>query len=257
LGPSIAALSGLRDDAARADPDAAISRRSQRADPSATVLFRMWMRLLTVAFGSPAEFLACYSTRLSAGALFCPTRASFRVGEDLYLEVGFPGLPNRSILRGQAHTASSGLGGWVGLDPSEARTRDFLVGCARGEAPDEPIERGHVRIPAALPVDCRIDELDEPSSGERLVGETQDVGGGGVFIRSTQPPAVGTRVQLVLGPTSDSGTCFALDGRVAWIGSQGGGRGFAVRFDRGGGDAQRLRTMLRRAWETGRVAFAR
>jgi hypothetical protein len=106
-----------------------------------------------------------------------------------------------------------------------------------------------------LPVDCRVDEVDEPAT-ERLVGKTQDVGGGGVFIRSDSPPAVGTRVQVVLGPTSDSGDRFSLEGRVAWIGRHVDEQGFAVRFDRGGGEAQRLRTMLRRARETGRFAFA-
>jgi Tfp pilus assembly protein PilZ len=214
------------------------------------------MRLLTVAFGSRAEFLACYTARLSPGGLFCPTRASFRADEELVVEVGFPGLPNRTLLRGRAHTRSSGLGGWIRLDPADARARDFLLAVAQGGGSDEPFERGHPRIPAAVPVDCRIDEVDEPSA-ERVVSQTHDLGGGGAFIRSVAPPAVGTRVQVVLGPTADSGTRFQLEGRVAWIRRDDrAARGFGVRFDRGG-DAGRLRTMLRRAWETGRVEFGR
>lgn len=213
------------------------------------------MRLLTVAFGTPAEFLACYTARLAPGALFCPTRATFRADEELVVEVAFRGLPNRTMLRGRTHTRSTGLGGWIRIDAADARARDFLLATARGEPADDPVERGHLRIPAAVPVDCRVDEEDEPST-ERVVGRTQDVGGGGVFIRSVSPPRVGTRVKVALGPTAESGSRFQLDGRVAWIRRDtDAARGFGVRFDRGGDDGRRLRTLLRRAWERGRVEF--
>src|SRR5690606_2024112 len=121
----------------------------------------------------------------------------------------------------------------------------------------EPVERGQRRIPAVIPVDCLIDEVDEPA-GERLVGRTQDVGGGGVFIRSSAAPSVGTRVRVTLGPTPDSGDRFEFEGRVAWIGADAQpDRGFGVRFDRGSRDGRRLRTLLRRAYERGRVSFGR
>lgn len=219
------------------------------------MVLKNWMRLLRVVFGSPAEFLACYSTRLGAGALFCPTRTQFAAGDHLLLDLGFPGLTGRTFLRGEAHTAGDGLGGWVRLDRTESRAHRFLLALARGDSPDEPIVRCHIRMPVALPVDCRVDEIDEPD-GDRLIGRTHDIGGGGVFIVSDSPPAVGTRVRVVLGPTFDLGERFSLDGRVAWIGLHEGERGFAVRFDRGGVEAQRLRITLRRACETGRVEFA-
>jgi Tfp pilus assembly protein PilZ len=212
------------------------------------------MRLLTVAFGSPAEFLACYTGRLVPGGLFCPTRATFHADEEVVIEVAFPHLPNRTMLRGRAHTGSCGMGGWIRLDPSDARARDFLLSIARGDGGDDSIERSHLRIPASVPVDCRVDEVDDPSH-ERVVSETQDVGSGGVFIRAAEAPAVGTRLRVTLGPTADRGARFQLEGRVAWIRSGvEASRGFGVRFDRGG-DSQRLRTMVRRAWESGRVEF--
>jgi Tfp pilus assembly protein PilZ len=215
------------------------------------------MRLVTVLFGSPGDFLACYTPEVAAGALFCPTRTPLALGEELLIEVGFPGLPNRTLLRGRAHQPSSMQGAWIRLDPADARARDYLVALARGEqSDDELVARGHLRIPASLPVDCRIDEADEPET-ERVLSTTQDVGTGGVFIRSTAPPAVGTRVQLVLGPTADAGATFQLEGQVAWLRRDPAARGFGVKFDpQIQGDARRLRAMLRHAWESGRVEFA-
>jgi Tfp pilus assembly protein PilZ len=212
------------------------------------------MRLLTVAFGSAAEFLACFSARLTPGGLFCPTRARFAIDEEVVLEVGFPGLQSRTMVRGRAFTASSGCGGWIRLAADDARAIDFLVAQARGQHPEDASERYHQRIPAALPVDCVIDEDDEPMRG-RVVGRTQDIGSGGVFIRSTSSPSVGTRLQLVLGPSA-GGDRFQLEGRVAWIRrNRKDDGGFGVRFDRHARDGQRLRTLLRRARETGRVLF--
>jgi Tfp pilus assembly protein PilZ len=214
------------------------------------------MRLLSVGFGSGAEFLASFSERLAAGGLYCPTRARFAPDEELVIEVAFPGLPSRTMLRGRAHSRSIGEGGWVALDPGEAPARDYLLAAARGAGSDDASERGHRRIPAALPVACRIDELDEPRP-DQVHGRTLDVGGGGLFVRSASAPSVGTRVEVVLGPTADSGARFHLDARVAWTRtSHDAARGFGVRFERGCDDARRLRAMLRRAWERGRVEFA-
>jgi Tfp pilus assembly protein PilZ len=211
------------------------------------------MRLLTVAFGSPAEFLACYSPALSTGALFCPTRACFRVEDELMVEVAFPTLSTRTVLRGRAHTQSTGQGGWLRLDPADARAQEFVLASARGTMVDDASERSHLRLPASLPVDCRIDEPDE--LGERVISRTHDVGTGGVFIRGSSAPAVGTRVAVVLGPATSGGR-FQLGGRVAWIAKDRRARGFGVRFDqRPGADGRRLRTVLRRAWESGRVEF--
>src|SRR5690349_14367701 len=139
------------------------------------------MRLLTVAFGSPAEFLSCYSAKLTSGGLFCPTRARFAAGEDLVLDVGFPGLAGRTMLRGRAYTGASGRGGWVGLARDDVDARDYLLAAARSSDREEHAERCHLRLPVAVPVACEVDEVDEHP--ERVFGQTLDLGGGGVFIR--------------------------------------------------------------------------
>lgn len=210
------------------------------------------MRFVTCAFASSEDFLASYSRDYPEGALYCRTRTELELDEDILVEVYFPGLANRTLVRGWVVSVDRHRAVWVRLNAGDAHRRDFLVGIASGEIPPgEQVSRGHRRIPAALPVTCRIEEPDDP--GGRVYGHTRDVGGGGMFVHSPAPPATGTRVSLVLGPTR-SGQSFTLDGRVAWIRSDPRAHGFGVRFDpRGEHDGRRLRTLLRRSWERGRL----
>ena len=215
------------------------------------------MRLLTCAFSSPSEFLDCYSVEQAEGVLYCRTRSQLDVSQELMVEVSFPGLPNRTLMRGSVAALRRGRGAWVRLNAGDAHSRDFLLRLARGELRQgDQVERGHRRIPVALPVICRIEEVDDPPS-DRLLGLTHDVGGGGAWVQSAAPPAVGTRVSIVLGPVASGGETFRLDGRVAWIRSDPRAHGFGVRFDpKGSRDAPRFRAMLRRACESGWVSFA-
>jgi Tfp pilus assembly protein PilZ len=215
------------------------------------------MRLITCAFASPSEFLDCYSVESAEGLLYCRTRSQLLMGEELLVEVSFPGMKNRTLLRGAVAAVRRGRAAWIRLHAADAHTRDFLLRLARGELqPGEQVERGHRRIPVALPVTCRIEEIDEPPS-DRLLGLTHDVGGGGTWVQSAAPPAVGTRVSIVLGPIAAAGETFRLDGRVAWIRRDPRATGFGVRFDpKGSRDAPRLRAMVRRACESGWVGFA-
>lgn len=214
------------------------------------------MRLLTCAFASATEFLDCYSVEAAEGVLYCRTRSQLDVGEELLIEVSFPGLPNRTVLRGSVSALRRGRGAWVRLNAGDAHSRDFLLRLARGELQSgEQVERGHRRIPIALPVTCHIDEVDDPPT-DRLLGLTHDVGGGGTWVQSAAAPAVGTRVSIVLGPMSSAGEVLRLDGRVAWIRRDPRANGFGVRFDpKQSRDAPRLRAMLRRASESGWVGF--
>ncbi len=215
------------------------------------------MRLLTCAFASAVEFLDCYSVESAEGVLYCRTRSALEIGEELVVEVAFPGLPNRTLMRGSVAAVRRGRAAWIRLHPGDAHGRDFLLRLARGELqPSDQVERGHRRIPVALPVTCRIEEIDDPPS-ERLLGTTHDVGGGGAWVESSAAPAVGTRVSIVLGPMAAGGETFRLDGRVAWLRRDTRAHGFGVRFDpKQSRDGRRLRAMLRRACESGWVGFA-
>jgi hypothetical protein len=174
------------------------------------------MRILTSAFATRDEFLRAYSAGFPEGALFCRTRGELAAEEDLLVEITFPGLLTPTLLRGAVAAVDRGRGAWIRLHAGDAHGRDYLLALARGriEAAQQA-GRGHRRIPAALPVTCRIDEPDEPAV-DRMRGHTHDVGGGGAFVHSLEPPAVGTRVSLTLGPTARRGDTFELGGRVAW-----------------------------------------
>lgn len=210
------------------------------------------MRLVTVAFVSGEEFLAHYSDAYPHGAVFCRTRAKLSLREQVLVEISFPQLPNRALLRGSAVSLRESHGAWIRFEEHDRATAEFVVRCARGQLLPETIERSHRRFPAALPVNCRIDEADAHS--ENLVSQTHDLGAGGTFIHSRQPPPVGTRVSLTIGPDEATGERFTIDGRVAWIRRDQAAHGFGVRFDlKGDHDTSRLRVILRRAAETGRL----
>lgn len=214
------------------------------------------MRLVTVPFETNESFLSHYSEATGHGAVFCRTRARLSDREEVLVELSFPALPNRTLLRGTAFSVIADQGAWVRFAASESSTASYVVRCARGEVTsDEAFERTHPRFPADLPVDCRIDELDHHRRApDRFLSRTRDLGAGGAFIVSANPPPVGTRVNLHIGPESASGERFALDGEVAWIRRGHGSRGFGVKFDaKGEHDTARLRVLLRRAAETGRL----
>jgi len=216
------------------------------------------MRLLTIAFVSANEFLSHYRERDSAGALFYRSRAELEPGEAVLMEISFPGLPNRALLRGSVAKTTPGKGAWLAFSSKDKTTRDFLLGIARGELMVTPaVNRSFDRFPAELPVDCTV-ELGADDSTERIVSRTVDVGAGGVFIRSLAPPPVGTHVKLTLGPApDDSFVTVTLEGDVAWTRDGDDGKGFGVRFqNKSEMDARLLRTLLRRASETGKVGFA-
>lgn len=215
------------------------------------------MRILTSAFATRDEFLRAYSAGFPEGALYCRTRSELAIAEDLLIEISFPGLATPTLVRGAVAAVDRGRGAWVRLHAGDAHGRDYLLALARGsvEAPQQA-GRGHRRIPAALPVTCLIDEPDEPAR-DRMLGHTHDVGSGGAFVHSMEPPAVGTRVSLTLGPTARRGDTFQLGGRVAWIRRDMRAHGFGVKFDsRDSRDGGRLRALLRRSWESGRFELS-
>lgn len=211
------------------------------------------MRLMTVMFGSTEDFLRHYSDDYPNGALFCRTRARVTLDEAVLVEVSFPGLSQHVLLRGRIVSTVSGQGAWVHFKAEDRSSARFLGRVARGESSAD--ERSHPRYPAALPVSCRVEELEEPSGGT-AVGEVRDLGPGGAYVTARRAPAVGTRVSLTIGPTPSQNEVFTVDGRVAWVRPGEATTGFGVCFDpRGVRDTRRLRSMLRRASETGRLDF--
>lgn len=213
------------------------------------------MRLLTVVFVSSAEFLSHY--READGSMFHRTRAELEPDEQVLAEISFPGLPNRALVRARVLEVDPGKGGWLEFSEADTSTRDFLVDLARGEVEvTARSERNYDRFPATVPVNCEIDQ--DAGNGERVVSRTADLGAGGVFIQSEVSPPVGTRVRLVIGPLDDDPEAtFTVEGQVARVRDDDGRHGFAVRFEpRGGGDNARLRALLRKGSERGKIDLA-
>src|SRR5262249_34037122 len=98
------------------------------------------MRILRARYRSGEEFLRHYQPSLVGGGLFFPTREAIPLGTQVVVEVRFPGLCNKQLLRsfvawrraGKHRTKlRAGLG--IEFHPAEAKRRDFVIAVAKGE----------------------------------------------------------------------------------------------------------------------------
>lgn len=204
------------------------------------------MRLVTLAYASKEEFLAAYHPA-DGGTLSTRTRTDGAIGEDVLIEISFPGLPNRALVRAQVMGIAFEHGLRFAFDPADATTRDFLLQVARGEVTVEPIHRDHARFPAALHAAWSI------GAGLAHATMVEDVSAGGAFVRADDPPPVGTVVELTI--TAPGGDSLIATASVAWL-RHGKNPGFGVEFGELAGETGRkLRAMLRHASETAQVSL--
>ena len=211
------------------------------------------MRILPAFFASGEDFLRDYraaAPEFDGPALLYRTRGEYTVGEDVMIEVNLPGLPNRVRLVGQiAGPGPSGNGVWVCMSLDDRPSLDFVVAQAR-KFGGAAVARHHDRFPLALPCDWRV-----TGGTSRVLSTTEDVSAGGAFVRALAPPTIGTELTVELSGAS-RGT-LVLHGQVVWVRRDERMGGMGVRFaDATGDDARRLREMLRRASERGRMALS-
>jgi hypothetical protein len=234
------------------------------------------VKILFATFDSADQFLR----RLDAGTGGAPTtltvktRARYGTKEAVILEIGFPGLPNRILARaislGARPPAAAGAGskrakGRKGASASsdsdeqlfrfargEEHKRDFLIAVAAGNATASWTRR-HRRFPLRLPVRFVLDGESTPLRGD---AETEDVGSGGVSIKTTRTLPDGARVTVVLEP-GDGSDEIHFSGRVVWTRKTDGGNGVGVQFDRlAAEDRRRLRRLLREVKVSGETREA-
>lgn len=202
------------------------------------------MRLVTLAFPSAAAFLTSYDD----GVVTVATRTDAVLGEPILVEISFPGLPNRALMRATVDGLlidEEGLR--VRLSEEDASTRDFMLKIAKGELRTSA-HREHKRFPASLTVRYTLDDQTDEHKGV-----VDDLGAGGTYVLTATPPAAGSKVRLSIEVPDEKDV--HASGVVAWVKTgPGAAAGFGVDFDPPTGeDGRRLRNLLRKASETGEV----
>jgi uncharacterized protein (TIGR02266 family) len=205
------------------------------------------MRILRARYGSGEEFLQHYEGALTGGGVFFPTREAMPAGEQVLVEVRFPGLSNKQILRGFVawrrvgkHRTKQRAGLGIEFHAAEARRRDFLLAVARGEIV-EMVTRRHRRLPVRLVAHWRV--VCDREVHQSLV---EDIGPGGAFLRTGELLPPGTEVVLDVTPPG-SLRPLEIAGRVAWTRHSDGEEGIGVEFKtRDAGGTRRLKELVRR-----------
>ncbi|MDY0003899.1 MAG: PilZ domain-containing protein [Polyangia bacterium] len=182
---------------------------------------------------------------------FYTTKIPLSLQEQVILEVLFPEMPSRTLLRGRvAALEESPQGALIRFADEESETVEFVIRVARGETdPGSPRGRRYYRIPLEIPVDWQID-------GHRdvVISSTDDVSGGGVQIRTQNPPPVGTDVVLLLSLDEMGKEQLRIPGRVAWVRTDESFSGMGVRFTaESSEEKKRLRDLVRKFMERGAI----
>jgi hypothetical protein len=132
------------------------------------------MKILFATFESPDQFLARLTLEgagaASAGRCRVTTKARFEAKEPVVLEIGFPGLPNRVLMRA-TFLGANGADADFDILPSEDHKRDFLVAVASGRASAKAQKRLHRRFPMRLPRASSSMVQDVPLRGDATTDE--------------------------------------------------------------------------------------
>jgi Tfp pilus assembly protein PilZ len=209
-------------------------------------------RMLKVRYRNGGEFLDHYQSSFLYGGLFYPTREAVALGTPVVLEVRFPELEDRMILRGFVAWRRQGryrLGQRAGLGieflAAERLKRDFLLSVARGEMAREVAPRRHRRLPIELRVDWRVKD-----ARDRHSATLDDIGPGGAFLRTRDLAPEGTSLVIEVVPPGGAAP-LAIEGRVAWSRESPGEEGLGVEFRcRDTGGLRRLKELVRRLEES-------
>ncbi len=191
-----------------------------------------------------------YQPAFATGGVFFPTREVLPVGEQVVVEVRFPTLCNKLMIRGQVawcrggkHRTKIRAGLGIEFQPTEGRRRDFLIGVAKGQGRDV-VTRRHRRLPVTLQAEWR-----RAQEREVYHSQVEDIGPGGAFVRTTERLPPGADIVLDVIPPG-SVRSIEIAGRVAWSRQVPGEDGFGVEFRcRDAGGVRRLKELVRRLEE--------
>lgn len=203
------------------------------------------MRILKARYRTSADFLSHYQPSFPHGGLFFPTREDIPLGEPVVVEIRFPELFDRLLVRGfvawrRAARRRLKIRAGIGIEflPTEERKRDFLLAVARGELGGRQPQRRYRRVPVEWRVDCRVKQ-----DRARFTAVLDDIGAGGAFLRTTMLKPEGTPLVIDVLPPG-AAVPLSIEARVAWA-RQGSGVGVEFRW-RDLGGLRRLRELVRR-----------
>jgi Tfp pilus assembly protein PilZ len=203
------------------------------------------MRILFANYSTPESFLDnLHVGDGDSAVLAVATRAEFEESEPLILEIGYPGLPNRILIRALSARPPAGQDDdteikWFSLDQGEELQRDFLIAVAAGRA-SATLQRRHQRFPMRMSAQVKVD-------GDDIRGEAEvaDMAMGGVALKTAEPLPDGARVTLVLEPGDGSGE-IEISGQVVWNRQDDDTTEVGIQFEKSGGESmRRLRQMIR------------
>jgi Tfp pilus assembly protein PilZ len=213
------------------------------------------MKILFATFDSADQFLSRLDLggagATSAGKMKVTTKARFDAGEPVVLEIGFPGLPNRVLMRATFVGATASEAEFEVL-ASEDHKRDFLVAVASGRAQAKAQKRLHRRFPMRLPARFVVDGQDVPLRGDAT---TDELNAKGLFLKTARSLPEGARVTVVLDPCDGSAE-MEFSGRVIYTRKEKDDdeSGVGVQFDKlTTDDRKRLRRMIRDVKVSGRL----
>lgn len=119
------------------------------------------MRVLKARYRDKQAFLEAYDEQLANGGLFCPTTTPLEEGDEVVVEIHFPQMPNKMMLRGRVVSWRPALprlgiraGAVVAFAEDESEKCSFILGVAAGRHKDAT-KRRHARIPIERPVRWR------------------------------------------------------------------------------------------------------
>lgn len=173
------------------------------------------MRVLKARFKDKDAFLEAYSEEIPGGAIFCSTTTPLEPEDRVVVEINFPELPNKMLVRGTVVSWRNALprlrvraGAVVAFDDTEEETRVFLLGVAAGQHQDA-IKRRHARVPVELEVKWRPTD-----SADLQTGRLNDIsiGGAQLLTEETLAPEDDIVVELV---APGGATSISIAGKVS------------------------------------------
>lgn len=119
------------------------------------------MRVLKARFGDKEAFLRAYSDEFADGGMFCATTTQLETDEEVVVEINFPELPNKTMLRAIVVNWRPALprlrvraGATLRFSSEDVDKRDFLLDVASGKRHDG-VKRRHSRLPVEVPIRWR------------------------------------------------------------------------------------------------------